>query len=133
LAGYWRVVSPHADDPTPDPGEDIAENRPNGRPIQMRTAYLFMAAVTVMLMGCASSPSPDDTRRLTEGNRWELVRWGDRTVPHGDNGEPRRMEFEGAFIRAFETSTGYRVEGERLVFESGVASPMEFYRRPLER
>jgi heat shock protein HslJ len=179
LAGYWRVVSPHADDPTPDPGEDIAENRPNGRPIQMRTAYLFMAAVTVMLMGCASSPSPDDTRRLAEGNRWELVRWGDRTVPHGDNGEPvilqfkdgrasghagcnrystrvtfgpgdrqvtvspgmttrmacepRRMEFEGAFIRAFETSTGYRVEGERLVFESGVASPMEFYRRPLER
>jgi heat shock protein HslJ len=47
--------------------------------------------------------------------------------------EPRRMEFEAAFIRAFEASTGYRLEGERLLFESDAASPLEFYRRPLER
>lgn len=143
---------------------------------QMRTAHLFMAAVTVLLISCASSPSLDETRRLAEGNRWELVRWGDRTVPHGDNGEPvilefkggrasghagcnrystrvtfgpgerqvtvspgmttrmacepRRMEFETAFIRAFEASTDYRVEGNRLMFEGSAAPPMEFYRRP---
>ena len=157
----------------------IAESQTNARPFQMRTANLFMAAATVLLMGCASSPSPEETRRLVEGNRWELVRWGDRTVPHGDNGEPvilefkdgrasghagcnrystrvtfgpgnsqvtvspgmttrmacepRRMEFETAFIRAFEASTGYRIEGERLLFESGATAPLEFYRRPLER
>ncbi len=156
-----------------------SKSRPYARPIQMRTANLLMTLVTVMLMSCASAPSPEDTRRLAEGNRWELVRWGDRTVPHGDNGEPvilefkdgrasghagcnryntrvtfgpgnsqvtvspgmttrmacepRRMEFEASFIQAFEASTGYRVEGERLLFESGAAPPLEFYRRPLER
>lgn len=145
----------------------------------MRTANLLMAVVTVMSLGCASAPSPEDMRRLAEDNRWELVRWGDRAVPHGDNGEPvilefkagrasghagcnryhtrvtfgpgerqvtvspgmttrmacepRRMEFEASFIRAFEASTGYRVEGERLLFETGTAPSLEFYRRPLER
>ena len=47
--------------------------------------------------------------------------------------EPRRMEFEAAFIRAFEASTRYRVEGERLLFESWTTSELEFYRRPLEK
>lgn len=146
---------------------------------EMRTAHPLMIAITVMLISCASAPSSEDRRRLAEGTRWELVRWGDRTVPHGDNGEPvilefkdgrasghagcnryhtrvtfgpgerqvtvspgmttrlacepRRMEFEASFIRPFEASTGYRVEGERLLFESGGAPPLEFYRRPLER
>lgn len=145
----------------------------------MRLANLFPIAVTVMLLGCVSAPSTENAPRLIESNRWELVRWGDRTVPHGDNGEPvilefkdgrasghtgcnryhtrvtfgpgerqvtvspgmttrlacepRRMEFEASFIRPFEASTGYRVEGERLLFESGGAPPLEFYRRPLER
>lgn len=43
-----------------------------------------------------------------------------------------RMEFEAAFIRAFETSTRYRLDDESLSFESAIAPPMEFYRRPLE-
>ncbi|MEX5215542.1 MAG: META domain-containing protein [Nitrospiraceae bacterium] len=145
----------------------------------MRLANLFPIAVTVMLLGCVSAPSTENAPRLIESNRWELVRWGDRTVPHGDNGEPvilefkegrasghagcnrynsrvtfgprdghvtvspgmttrmacepGRMEFEAAFIRAFESSTHYRLEGDRLLFESGTAPPLEFYRRPLER
>ncbi len=145
----------------------------------MRTSCLLILCAALMQAACASSPSPEDVQRLAEGNRWELVRWGDRMVPHGDNGEPvilvfkegrasghvgcnrysagitfgphagevkvapgistrmacepRRMEFEAAFIRAFEASTRYRVEGERLLFESGTASPLEFYRRPLEK
>jgi len=145
----------------------------------MRMSCLLMLCAALMQGACASSLSPEDVRRLAEGNRWELVRWGDRMVPHGDNGEPvilafkdgrasghagcnrysagvtfgphagkvkvlpgistrmacepRRMEFEAAFIQAFEASTRYRIEGERLLFESGAASPLEFYRRPLER
>ncbi len=47
--------------------------------------------------------------------------------------EPRRMEFETAFIHAFEASVRYRLDGESLSFESETASPLEFYRRPLER
>ncbi|MCC2642552.1 MAG: uncharacterized protein K0S45_2965 [Nitrospira sp.] len=47
--------------------------------------------------------------------------------------EPQRMEFEAAFIRAFEASTRYRLTGESLSFESDIAPPLEFYRRPLER
>jgi len=140
-------------------------------------AYLFTMCAMLTLISCVTSPTPEEVSRLVEENRWELVRWGDRMVPHGDNGEPvilafkdgrasghagcnrysagitfgphagevkvspgistrmacepRRMEFEAAFIRAFEASTHYRVEGERLLFESGVASPLEFYRRPL--
>ncbi|ULA69194.1 MAG: META domain-containing protein [Nitrospira sp.] len=46
--------------------------------------------------------------------------------------EPRRMEFEVAFIRAFEASTRYRLDGESLSFESAIAQPLEFYRRPPE-
>lgn len=46
--------------------------------------------------------------------------------------EPRRMEFEAAFIRAFEASTRYRLDGESLSFENALAQPLEFYRRPLE-
>jgi heat shock protein HslJ len=46
--------------------------------------------------------------------------------------EPRRMEFEAAFIRAFEASTRYRLDGESLSFESPSDQPLEFYRRPLE-
>ena len=45
--------------------------------------------------------------------------------------ETRRMEFEAAFIKAFEASRRYRLDGERLSFESEVAPPLEFYRRPL--
>lgn len=145
----------------------------------MRTSGFFVVCAAVVLMSCLSSSAPEEMRRLAEGNRWELVRWGDRTVPHGDNGEPvilefkdgrasghagcnrysagvtfgpavgelkvsrgmttrmacepRRMEFETAFIRAFEASTRYHVEGDRLLFESGAAAPLAFYRRPLER
>ena len=145
----------------------------------MRMPYLLTMCATLMLISCVSSPSPEEVSRLAEKNRWELARWGDHQVPHGDNGEPvilafkagrasghagcnryaagvtfgpgagevkvsqgmttrmacepQRMEFEAAFIRAFEASTGYRLEGERLLFESGAALPLEFYRRPLER
>ncbi len=45
--------------------------------------------------------------------------------------EPRHMEFETSFIRAFEASTRYRLDGESLSFESDIAPPLEFYRRPL--
>lgn len=45
--------------------------------------------------------------------------------------EPRQMEFESSFIRAFEASTRYRLDGESLSFESDIAPPLEFYRRPL--
>lgn len=45
---------------------------------------------------------------------------------------PRRMEFEAAFLKAFEASTRYRLDGESLSFESEIAPPLEFYRRPLE-
>jgi heat shock protein HslJ len=163
----------------PDLGEGISQQASTARPLQMGLANLLTIAVTISLLGCVTAPSAEDTRRLIETNRWELVRWGDRTVPHGDNGEPvilkfkdgkvsghsgcnrynsrvtfgpgdgqmtvspgmttrmacepRRMEFEAAFIRTFEASIGYRVEGERLLFESGVAPPLELYRRPLER
>ena len=145
----------------------------------MRMSYLLTMCAMLTLISCVTSPTPEEVSRLVEENRWELVRWGDRMVPHGDNGEPvilafkdgrasghagcnrysagitfgshagdlkvspgistrmacepRRMEFEAAFIRTFEASTRYRVEGERLLFESGVASPLEFYRRPLEK
>ncbi|MBP6263776.1 MAG: META domain-containing protein [Nitrospira sp.] len=46
--------------------------------------------------------------------------------------EPRHMEFETSFIRAFEASTRYRLDGESLSFESDIAPPLEFYRRPLD-
>ncbi|MGC3973963.1 MAG: META domain-containing protein [Nitrospira sp.] len=46
--------------------------------------------------------------------------------------EPKLMEFEAAFIRAFEASTRYRLDGESLSFESAIAQPLEFYQRPLE-
>lgn len=46
--------------------------------------------------------------------------------------EPRHMEFETSFIRAFEASTRYRQAGESLSFESDIAPPLEFYRRPLD-
>lgn len=47
--------------------------------------------------------------------------------------EPKRMEFEAAFIRAFEASVRYRLDGESLWFESDTTPSLEFYRRPLER
>lgn len=60
---------------------------------------------------------------------------GDLTVSHGMTTrmacEPRRMEFEAAFIEAFEASRRYRLDGERLSLESEVAPPLEFYRRPV--
>ncbi len=60
---------------------------------------------------------------------------GDVTVSHGITTrmacEPRRMEFEAAFIKAFEASTQYHLDGESLSFESKIAPPLEFYRRPL--
>jgi heat shock protein HslJ len=43
-----------------------------------------------------------------------------------------RMEFESAFIQAFETSTRYRLEGESLFFQGANGPPLEFYRRPLD-
>jgi heat shock protein HslJ len=46
--------------------------------------------------------------------------------------EPRHMEFETSFIRAFEASTRYRLDGESLSFESDIAPLLEFYRRPLD-
>ncbi len=62
---------------------------------------------------------------------------GDVTVSRGVTTrmacEPRRMEFETAFIRAFEASVRYRLDGESLLFESETTPPLEFYRRPLER
>jgi hypothetical protein len=42
------------------------------------------------------------------------------------------MEFETSFIRAFEASTRYHLDGESLSFESDIAPPLEFYRRPLD-
>ena len=45
--------------------------------------------------------------------------------------ELRHMEFETSFIRAFEASTRYHLDGESLSFESDIAPPLEFYRRPL--
>ncbi len=60
---------------------------------------------------------------------------GEVTVSHGMTTrmacEPRRMEFEAAFIKAFEASRRYRLDGESLSFESETAPPLEFYRRPL--
>ncbi|MBS0169689.1 MAG: META domain-containing protein [Nitrospira sp.] len=60
---------------------------------------------------------------------------GEVTVSHGITTrmacEPRRMEFEAAFIKAFEASSRYRLDGESLSFESDIAPPLEFYRRPL--
>ena len=43
-----------------------------------------------------------------------------------------RMEFESAFIQAFETSTRYRLEGESLFFQGANGPTLEFYRRPLD-
>lgn len=61
---------------------------------------------------------------------------GEVSVSHGISTrmacEPKRMEFEAAFIRAFEASTRYRLDGESLSFESALAQPLEFYRRPLD-
>ncbi len=60
---------------------------------------------------------------------------GEVVVSHGMTTrmacEPRRMEFEAAFIKAFEASRRYRLDGESLSFESEGAPPLEFYRRPL--
>ena len=140
--------------------------------------YLTMCAA-LTLTSCVTSPSPEEMSRRAEQNRWELSHWGDRQVPHGDNGEPviltfkggrvsghagcnrysagiafgpdrgalkvsrgittrmacepQRMDFETTFIQAFEASTRYRLQGESLFFESNIAPPLEFYRRPLER
>ncbi len=59
---------------------------------------------------------------------------GEVVVSHGMTTrmacEPHRMEFEAAFIRAFEASRRYRLDGESLSFESEVTPPLEFYRRP---
>jgi heat shock protein HslJ len=135
--------------------------------------------VALMLTSCVTSPSPEEMRQRAEKNRWELSYWGDRRVPHGDDGdpviltfkdrkvsghagcnqysaeitfgpdrgslkvsrgvttrmacEPPRMMFESDFIRAFEASTHYRLDGESLSFESNIAKPLVFYRRPLDR
>ena len=148
----------------------------------MRTPLLHLSltmGVALMLASCVTSPSPEEMRQRAENNRWELAHWGDRQVPHGDNGEPviltfkdgrvsghagcnqysagitfgpdrgslqvsrgittrmacepRRMMFESDFVRAFEASTRYRLDGESLSFESDIARPLEFYRRPLDR
>ncbi len=60
---------------------------------------------------------------------------GEVSVSHGITTrmacEPKRMEFEATFIRALEASTRYRLDGESLSFESAIAQPLEFYRRPL--
>ena len=144
----------------------------------MRPFSAAMFCAMFMLVSCVSSPSPEEMTRRAERNRWELAYWGDRQVPHGDNGEPvvfafkdgqvsghagcnrysagvtfgphpgtmsvsrgittrmtcepRRMEFETSFVQAFEASTRYRLDGERLSFESAIAPPLEFFRRPLD-
>lgn len=54
----------------------------------------LMMCAALMLMACASSPPPEDMRRLAEKNRWELSHWGDRPVPHGDDGEPVILAFK---------------------------------------
>ena len=46
--------------------------------------------------------------------------------------DPSHMEFESAFIQAFETSTRYRLEGESLFFQGDNGPTLEFYRRPLD-
>ena len=46
--------------------------------------------------------------------------------------DPSRMQFESAFIQAFETSTRYRLEGESLFFQGANGPNLEFYRRPLD-
>ncbi|CAE6713398.1 MAG: META domain-containing protein [Nitrospira sp.] len=60
---------------------------------------------------------------------------GEVSVSHGITTrmacEPRRMEFEAAFIKAFEASRRYRLDGESLSFQSEGGPPLEFYRRPL--
>ncbi len=61
---------------------------------------------------------------------------GDVTISRGITTrmacEPRRMDFEAAFIHAFEASIRYRLDGESLLFESDDDAPLEFYRRPPE-
>lgn len=144
----------------------------------MRVLHFITLCVTAMVTACASAPSPDHMKQVTERNRWELSQWGNHAIPYGGDGEsvilsfkdgrvsghagcnrysaavafgprrgelkvspgistrmacePRRMEFEAAFIRAFEASTRYRLDGESLSFESPSDQPLEFYRRPLE-
>lgn len=60
---------------------------------------------------------------------------GEVVVSHGMTTrmacDARRMEFEAAFIKAFEASRRYQLDGESLSFESEGAPPLEFYRRPL--
>lgn len=59
---------------------------------------------------------------------------GEVSISHGITTrmacEPKRMEFETTFIRAFEASTRYRLDGESLSFDGPIAQPLEFYRRP---
>lgn len=65
------------------------------RPRRMPLLYLPLTmCAALMLISCVSSPSPEEVSRLAEKNRWELAHWGDRQVPHGDNGEPVILAFK---------------------------------------
>ena len=69
--------------------------------------------------GVSFGPRPGDVR-ISQGTTTRMAC------------EPRHMQFETAFIHAFEASTHYRLDGEILSLVSDVAPPLEFYRRPLE-
>lgn len=79
---------------------------PRGAP-RARPGVATLALLAMSVAGCsvpertrAGTPapaavvvSPTDVRSRLEANRWELVYWEGRPVPHGDNGEPVILTF----------------------------------------
>lgn len=76
-------------------GSSPGNHQQEDQPMRMSLLHLPLTLyAALMLTSCASSPQPEDMRRLAEKNRWELAHWGNRPVPHGDDGEPVILMFK---------------------------------------
>ena len=63
-----------------------------------------------MLTSCVTSPSPEEMQLRAEKNRWELAHWGDRQLPHGDNGGPVVLSFKGGKVSGQAGCNQYSAE-----------------------
>src|SRR5512139_465293 len=60
----------------------------------MRLLHLMSLCASALIIGCVSTPSPDEMKQLAERNRWELAHWGNQAVPYEDDGDPVILAFK---------------------------------------
>lgn len=108
--------------------------------------YLASVAVTAItllaLAGCSTLPA--SSAAAGDGDltaaRWELVRWPGHEIPHGDNGEPVILTFQGgeqarvsgrAWCNRFTAPYVLR-EGSRLTIGHAAATRMACLGKAME-